>query len=121
MSPSADQIKSMLRSVIALFGGLIAGFAAGHGWMTQEQAIALLNNDQFLSTATTLILWLAGLGISATAGIWSVSAHQEKNMVATVAALPDVAKVEVMPTPRGLDLQAAVGDVPGALVTVASR
>lgn len=119
MPASDEQLKSGLRSFIALFGGLLAGFAAGHGWMTKDQAWALLNNEQFLGNATTLIVFLIGVGSSIVAAAKAWLSRSKPNMIATVAAMPEVAEVKIMPTNAGMDIAHAVPPTPGAIVSVA--
>ncbi len=122
MNPSSDQIKSAVRTLIASLGGAVAGWAIGKGWITQAQASAILSNQEVIGAATAIVLALLGSVGSTVAGVWGLLAHKQVNLVATVAAMPEVAKVETTPTRAGLDLAAGVqaaGPVPGAVVVVA--
>lgn len=121
MTPSQDQINSAVRTLVATLGGVLAGWAIGKGWITQAQASAILSNQEAISAATVLILTLIGAGGSGIAGIWGLISHKQANMVATVAAMPEVAKVETMPTPSGVALASAVPPAPGVVVTVAGK
>ncbi len=117
--PSQDQIKSAARTLVATLGGVLAGWAIGKGWITQEQATAILSNQEAMSAATVIVLALAGSVGSTFAGIWGLIAHKQVNLVATVAAMPEVSKVEVVPTQAGVDIANAVPAAPGTVVTVA--
>ncbi len=119
MNPSPEQVKSAIRTLVASLGGVAAGWAIGKGWITQSQAAAILSNQEVLSLATAIIVALLGAGASTFSGVWGLVAHKQANMVAVVAALPEVAKVEVMPTPAGVALATSVPPTPGAVVTIA--
>ncbi len=122
MNPSPDQIKSAVRTFIASAGGALAGWAIGKGWITQDQAAAILSNQELMGAATVVVLAIVGSLGSAGAGIWGMIAHKQVNLVSTVAAMPEVKKVETMPTQEGVDLAAGVnaaGPAPGAVVAVA--
>ena len=122
MNPSQDQVKSAIRTLIATGGGMLAGWAIGKGWITQDQAAAILSNQELMGAATVIMLTIVGSLGSAIAGIWGVIDKKQVNLVAAVAAMPEVNKVETMPTQAGADLAAnvqAAGPPPGAIVTVA--
>lgn len=124
MNPSQEQINSAFRTLVTAIGGAIAGWAVAKGWVSQAQVTAILTNEQFISTATVLLL--AGLGSlgAALSGAWGLIVHKQANMVATVAKMPEVAEVKTMPTQAGIDLAnaaAAAAPVQGAVVTVAAR
>lgn len=119
MNPSSEQVKSAIRTLVASLGGALAGWAIGKGWISQDQAAAILSNQELIGAATAIVIALLGSGASAVAGIWGLVANKKTNLVATVAAMPEVAKVEAMPTPEGVALAAAVPPAPGVVVTVA--
>ena len=121
MNPSPDQIKSAVRTLIASLGGAVAGWAIAKGWITQAQASAILSNQEIMGAATAIILALIGSLGSTAAGIWGMIDKKQVNLVAAVAAMPEVAKVETIPTQAGVDLAASVqaaGPSPGAIVSV---
>ncbi|HXE51263.1 MAG TPA: hypothetical protein VN663_22990 [Ramlibacter sp.] len=124
MNPSQEQINSAWRTLITAAGSSLATWAVAKGWISQAQVTAILSNEQFISTATTLVLMAVGsLGVAAS-GTWGVITHKQANLVATVAKMPEVAKVETMPTAEGValaDAATAAAPMPGALVTVARR
>lgn len=124
MNPSQDQIKSALRTLIAAVGGAVAGWAIAKGWITQDQATAILSNQQVLDAVSVLLLTGVGSLAAFGSGVWGLITHKQANMVATVAAMPDVAEVKVMPTQAGVDLanaaRATTTPIPGAVVTVAA-
>jgi len=122
MNPSQEQVKSAFRTLIATGGGMLAGWAIGKGWITQDQAAAILSNQEVIGAVTAILLAIVGSLGSAGAGIWGLIAHKQVNVVATVAAMPEVAKVETMRTTEGVKLAAdiqAAGPAPGAVVAVA--
>jgi hypothetical protein len=120
MNPSQQQINSAIRTLVASLGSAVAGYVIAKGWISASEANAILSNQQLMDSATTVILALLGAGASAGAGILGLIAHKQSNVVATVAAMPEVAKVEMVPSKAGIDLAAAVPSAPGAVVTVAS-
>src|SRR5712664_3948149 len=105
MNPSSDQVKSAVRTLIATIGGVVAGWAISKGWLTQSQATTILSNPD------AIIAIVASLASTAS-GIWGLIAHKQANMVATVAAMPEVAKVETMPTQAGAALASAIPPAP---------
>jgi hypothetical protein len=107
MNPSSDQLKSAGRTLIATLGGVLAGWAIGKGWITEAQASAILSNQEFMSAATVIILACVGSVGSVAAGMWGLVAHKQANLVATVAAMPEVAKVETVSTAAGINLASA--------------
>lgn len=119
MNPSQEQINSAIRTLVASLGGVLAGWAIAKGWITQAQATAILSNQEVIGAATMVLLAVLGGGGSAVAGIWGLIAHKQVNMVAAVAAMPEVAKVETMPTAAGVALASAVPPAPGVVVTIA--
>lgn len=121
MNPSPEQIKSAIRTLVASLGGAIAGWAIGKGWVTQDQASAILSNQETIGAATAVVIAILGSGASTVAGIWGLISHKQANMVATVAAMPEVAKVETMLTQAGAALASAIPPAPGVVVTVASK
>lgn len=119
MNPSQDQVNSAVRTLVATLGGVLAGWAIGKGWITQAQADTVLANQEVMSAATTILLTLAGSAGAAVVGVWGIIAHRQQNMVATVAAMPEVSKVEMVPTAAGMAIANAVPPAPGTIVTVA--
>lgn len=80
-----DQGKAALRYLIAIAGAGVAGWAAKSGYVTAEQVTGVLNSEAFLS-----------FGAAAIAAVWGVVARSNKNMIASVAALPVVQEVKVI-------------------------
>lgn len=107
---NSEQVKSLLRGIIATFGGIIAGFFAAKGWFSVDQVTSVLNSPMFLGLATSGVMY-----------IWGLLAHTDKNAVAVVTAMADnpaspVQGVIVAPSPAGRDLAAAI---PGAAIAPA--
>jgi len=98
--PSQDQILGMLR----IFIPYLLTMAVAKGYIP-EGAVA---------DVTTAIVTLVAIG-------WSAVAHKQSAVVARVAAMPEVSKVEVAPTAAGIALKAAAGSSPDALITVAPK
>lgn len=101
-----DQIQSLIRSILISVGA----FAAGKGWITSAQA-------SWLSTDAALPL----IGMLAAAGgaVWSAISRKQSNMVATVAAMPEVNKVETTATPAGQALATSANSASAGTVVAA--
>lgn len=93
-----EQVLGIVRWVITTAGA----YAAGKGWLTADQITLLL-----------------GVAVAVVPLVWTLFAHKQANLVATVAAMPEVAKVETVNTAAGRDLAATVRSTPEAVVTVA--
>jgi hypothetical protein len=119
MNPSQDQVQSALRTLIVALGSALAGWAIAKGWITKEQASAVLSNQEVIGAATAVILAGLGSAASAASGVWGLVVHKQVNMVAAVAAMPEVAKVEMKPTEAGVGIASAIANAPGVVVTVA--
>ena len=96
-----DQVLSIVRAVMQIFGAIIATYAATTGI-----------TEQAWTTITGAVLMIVPV-------IWGVYVHSRANIVAAAARLPDVAQVVVCPTPAGVALKAAAGSTPTAQVVVA--
>ncbi len=120
MNPSQQQINSAIRTLIASVGSALAGYVIAKGWITTAQASAILSDQQLMDTMTTIVLALLGSAASVGAGVWGLIAHKQANVVAAVAAMPEVAKVETVPTPAGVALANAIPPAPGSLVEVSA-
>jgi len=93
-----DQVMSIARAVLQIVGT----FLISNGIFTEAN----------WGTAAGAILVLVGIG-------WGMYAQTKANKVAAVAAMPEVAKVVLTPTPEGLALKNAAGSTPSAQVTIA--
>lgn len=94
---NSEQTKDLIRSLVATFGGMIAGWFAHSGWITTDQVLAILNSPTFAGLAASLVAVVLGL-----------FTHTKANAVAVVDAMPEVAGVLTKPTVAGRDLAAAV-------------
>ena len=72
MNPNLDQILSLVRSIIAVFGG----YAIGRGWINEEQ-----------------LTLFAGIAASLVPLIWGMAVHTDTAKLASVAALPGPEKL----------------------------
>lgn len=73
-----EQAKSSVRWAVTAFGGMVAGFLAGKGWVSADTVMSALNSEAFLSFAATVVML-----------IWGLVTHTEGNAIATVAAIAD--------------------------------
>lgn len=103
-----EQVNSVLRSLGATIGGGVAAWFISKGWLEQ-------------SMSPVVVETVVGLLLSLGALVWGVLSNRKASLVAKVAALPEVKKVEVAATPAGVDLAAAAGSTPAAVVVVAPR
>ncbi len=103
-----DQQIGMIRSSLTALGGLILAYFGQKGLLSPEQIT-------FLNTQGPAIL---GLVMMLTGMVLSFIAHKPVNMVATVAAMPEVAVVTTMPTQAGTDLAVAANAAAGPAGTV---
>ncbi len=97
-----DQWLSLLRSILIAGGSALAA----KGLLTADQAA-------WLSTPEAL-----GIVLGAGGAIAGLLARRKTSMVAAVAALPEVQKVEMHPTDEGEALAQATKSTPSATVTV---
>ena len=94
--------QEQLLGIVRVIVPVLLSYVAGSGWIATGD----------IAQITAAIVTLAAV-------IWSVFAHAKANMVKTVAALPEVSKVEVHPTHEGIELRKAAGSTSDARVTVA--
>jgi len=107
---NTEQAKSAVRSLVATFGGLVAGWFAAKGWFTIDQVTSVLNSPTTIS-----------LLASAAVFVWGLFTHTQKNAVAvvdTIAKQPDspVKAVVTESTVAGRELAEAM---PGSTTVVA--
>jgi hypothetical protein len=72
-----EQMKGFARWILALVGGIVAGWAAKTGWITSDQVMAFFNSETAI-----------GLVVSGIALVWSMIVKTDKGVVASAAALP---------------------------------
>jgi hypothetical protein len=101
-SINTEQIKSLVRSLVSTFGGVIAGFFVGKGWFTSDQVMSVITSETFI-----------GLAASGIVAGWGFITHSEKNAVAVVADIAanpasPVKGIIVEPTPAGQALAMAI-------------
>jgi|SRR5882724_6214525 len=110
MVMNPEQVKSAVRWLITMFGGVVAGWFAAKGWFTIDQVTSVLNSPTTLSLIVSIVV-----------GIWGLFVHTQTNAIAvvdTIAKQPDspVKAVITEPTPDGRDLAASL---PGNTTVVA--
>lgn len=71
-----EQVKSSVRWFVATFGGAIAGFLAGKGWVSADTIMQVLNSEVFLSFAASIAV-----------GVWGLFVHRQSNAVAVVSEI----------------------------------
>jgi len=105
--PNQNQISGMIRIVVPA----ALAYAAGAGWihLSTEQSAAWTDAVVNASVGIVSIVML----------FWSGHSNSNPEMVKSVAAIPEVSKVEVKTTPEGAALKAAAGSAPEALVVFA--
>jgi hypothetical protein len=105
-----EQVKSGLRTFLATFGGLIAGWFAAKGWFTINQVESVLNSPTFISLAGSVIV-----------GIWGIVTHTQKNAVAVVATIAEdpASPVKGIITTNTLAGRDLAKDIPSDLVVPA--
>ncbi len=116
---SPDQLKSAARWVVATGGSALASWVVAKGFVSKDQAAAILANPDVQNYGVTVIVSVVGAAVSGAGLLWGLITHKKVNMVAAVAALPEVAKIETTPTQAGASLAAAIPPAPGVVVTVA--
>jgi len=95
VKPNQEQVMSLLRDALSISGTALAIF--GYGNSEQWQAII-------------------GVAMMVAPSIWGLFTHTHASAVATAAAIPEVAKIEIKQTPEGTALKDAAGSRPEALV-----
>jgi hypothetical protein len=98
VKPNQQQVMSLLRSALSIVGTVMT--LLGYG--SDEQWVAI-----------------SGVAVMIGPAIWGVFVHTQANAVATAAAIPEVERIEVKPTPAGAALKEAAGSRPEALVVFA--
>lgn len=86
-----EQVKSLIRQVMLFVGGIIAGTSFVSKFFTVEQVTNILTSETVINT-------LVGLITAGFASFWGFIARSDKNLVSSVAALPDVKAVIVEKT-----------------------
>jgi hypothetical protein len=99
---NAEQVKGSIRWFVATFGGAIAGFVAGKGWVSADTVMQALSSEVFISAAASIAV-----------GIWGLFVHTQQNAVAVVGAIAAdptsaVKGVVTSNTPEGVALANSV-------------
>lgn len=92
-----EQSKDLVRHVVTLFGGMIAGWFAAKGWLTTEQVMGVLNSPAFIGIVGALVT-----------GAWGFISRSDKNMVAAADAVPGVQGVITKRNQEGIALAESV-------------
>lgn len=100
---NVEQAKVSIRYLVAILGGVAAGWFAARGYMSREDALSLLNSEAFISL-------MASLSVA----VWGFIARSTTNMVIAAARLPEVKKIEVSDPA----IRDAVPSEPGVKVVV---
>lgn len=75
---NSEQVKSALRTLVATFGGSIAGFFVAKGWFTTDQVMSIITSEAFI-----------GLLTSAVVGGWGIWTKTRNNLLVTAAQQTD--------------------------------
>lgn len=97
-----EQVKSTLRTLLATFGGMIAGWFGAKGWLTSDQVMAVLTSETFLGIVTSIVV-----------GVWGIFVHTQQNAVAVVGTIAKdpqspVRAVIMEPTKEGVAIAQAI-------------
>lgn len=104
-TPNPEQIKSLVRWAVTMFGGVVAGWFAAKGWLSAQQVMDILNSPTFVGIVVSLI----GGGLS-------LATHTKANAIKVADSDTDVAGVVMKNTPAGAAIAAAL---PSPTVAVA--
>lgn len=107
---NSEQAKSILRQIMIFVGGIIAGSSLVSKFFTPDQVVSILTSDTVINT-------LVGLASAGFASAWGYISRSDKNLVATVDALPGVQGVITKSNTEGLKL---ANDVPSETVVPAA-
>ncbi len=99
-----DQQIGMIRSALTALGGIIMAYFGQKGLLSPEQ-------QSFLTAQGPALL---GLAMTVIGMVWSLIAHKQSNMVATVAAMTDL-----KPADQAV-LASAVAEMPSVGLVVAA-
>jgi hypothetical protein len=105
--PNQNQITGIIRIVVPT----ALAYAAGAGWIH-------LSIEESTAWTNAVVDAAAGI-VSIVMLLWSGHANSNPEMVKSVAAIDEVAKVELKPTKAGAALKEAAGSKPDALVVFA--
>lgn len=97
--PNEEQVKTVLRWLITVFGGGIAGWFAAKGWFTVDQVQSILNSPVVMSTVVALVPL-----------VWGILSKTRAKLVAAVNRMPEVAGVVTKFTPAGIALANKVNE-----------
>lgn len=101
MSPNKEQVKSGLRTLIATFGGVLAGYFMARGWASSETVMSVLTSEAFLSLSASAIVFIWGI-VSKTRNNLLITAGQQTNdkgekLVASMTLTDSQVAAEVNP------------------------
>lgn len=91
-----DQRNALIRQFLMIVGSGAGAYFVKKGWIDQQDAT-------FLAAQGPALL---GIAMALGGSIWSAFAHKQVNMVAAVAAMPEVAAVVTASTAEGDKLAA---------------
>jgi len=90
MIPNIEQVKSVIRWVIATFGGAFIGWGTAKGWDISG-LMALFNTE-------SVVGGIAGGAML----LWSMIAKTKVGLVSAATAVPEVKKIEIAPVASGM-------------------
>jgi len=102
ITPNIEQIKSIIRWVIATFGGGVIGWGTAKGWDISG-LLSMFNTEAVVGVVASIIM-LA----------WGVIAKTKTGLVAAATTVPEVKKIEIAPVSSKMDaIQTASAIVKG--------
>src|SRR5262245_7988004 len=100
MELNREQVKSAIRWFITTFGGIFIGWATAKGWDTSG-ITAIFSNESIIGIVASLIVL-----------IWTWISKTKPGLISsTVAAVPEIKKVEIQPTSTSPEAIKAASDI----------
>jgi hypothetical protein len=90
MTPNIEQIKSVIRWLIATFGGTLIGIGAAKGWDIPG-LMSMFNTEALIGGVASAIML-----------IWGMLAKTKVGLIAAAAGVPEVKKIEIAPVSSGM-------------------
>lgn len=101
-----EQTKSLIRTLVATFGGMISGYFAAKGWIDAGTVMGILNSETFISLAASIVV-----------GAWGILEKTRAGLVTAAARVPEVKTIEVVDPRMAREINPRVP----ATVTATSR
>ena len=100
---NSDQLLGLGRTLLTMTGTALGTYLVTKGYLTSEQVAAL---GAGLTKIGTVLVTLAPIALSI---YGTLRANSQKARLSSVAAIPEVSKITLAPTPTGQALADAAG------------